>query len=99
MKRGDTFDYSSPIRIVDGDGNTVDMTGWSVASSVKLPDNSTVELTADWTDATNTAVRLQYADTSAWPAGVAYIDIEFTSGGGAIVSTDTASFVISEDLT
>lgn len=98
MKSGDTFDYSSPIRMTDASGNSIDLTGWTVASSVKLPDGTIVALTAIWTDATNTAIRLQYADTSAWPAGVAYIDVEFTSGAGVVVSTDTASFVIDEDL-
>lgn len=99
FKQGDTFDYSGEVTMVDGAGDPVDMTGWSVASKVRFAESGTeVALTAEWVGGFTT-VRVSHADTSDWTPGPADIDIEFTSSGGAIVSTETVRFTILEDLT
>lgn len=100
FKAGDTFDYSGAVDMVDGAGDAVDMTDWTVASKVIFPDAGTeVALTAEWVGGGFTNVRVYKTDTEDWPPGPADIDIEFTSTGGAIVSTETIRFTILEDLT
>lgn len=100
FKAGDTFDYSGEIEMVDGAGDPVDMTNWTVASKVRFPDAAeTVSITAEWLGGAFTHVRVSHSDTDDWPAGPADIDIEFTSPGGATVSTETVRFTIVEDLT
>lgn len=100
FKQGDTFDYSGEVTMVDGAGDTVDMADWTVASKVRFPESGQeAELTAEWTGGGFTHVRVYAADTDDWPPGPADIDIEFTSTGGAIVSTQTVRFTVLEDLT
>lgn len=100
FKQGDTFDYSGEVTMVDGAGDPVDMTDWSVESTVRFPETGQkVPLTAEWTGGGFTNVRVYAANTDNWPPGLADIDIEFKSTGGAIVSTQTVRFTVLEDLT
>lgn len=100
FKQGDTFDYSGPVQVLDPTGTAVDMTNWTVASQVRFPDaRKTVNLVAAWLDGGFTSVRLQSTDTQSWETGVAEIDVQFTSPGGAVVSTETVRFHVVKDVT
>jgi hypothetical protein len=102
FKAGDTFDYSGEASLKDGAGDPVDLTGWTLASKVRFPDaGREVGLTAEWLGGAFTHVRVYAAATATadWPPGPADIDIQFTSPGGAVVSTETVRFYVLEDLT
>lgn len=99
FKAGDTFDYSGVVDMVDGAGDPVVMTNWTVVSKVRFPDaGRVVALTAEWLGSSFTNVRVHTSSTDDWPPGPADIDIEFTSPSGAVVSTNTMRFSVVEDL-
>lgn len=100
FKQGDTFDYSGAVEILDDQDQPVDLTGWTVASTVVFPDHrKEFSLTAQWLNGQFTHIRLQAADTDGWPCGWAHMDIQFTSPSAHIVSTETVTFKVVEDVT
>ena len=99
-KRGDTFDFSGQAQILDASGNTVDLTGWSIASAIKTVGRTTVtNLNAVWLDDSAGLLRIYATDTSGWALGAAILDVQFTSPSGDIVSTKTVTINIIEDVT
>lgn len=94
FKRGDTFRLSCTT--------DQDITGFSIASQVRtsaggLIDTLVVNLlqanpTGSFTlDTTN--------NTSGWPIGTLYCDIQYTTGSGEIVSTETFEIDVIRDIT
>lgn len=100
FKQGDTFDYSGPVEVLDDDDQPVDLTGWSVASTVIFPDQKkSYPLTTVWLAGAFTHIRITAGDTSLWPVATAEIDVQFTSPSGHIVSTETVQFKVICDVT
>lgn len=99
FKQGDTFDYTGPVSLTDAAGDAVDLTNWTVNSSVRFPDAGRIEpLTATWLNGF-TNIRLRHDDTDDWPPGPMDIDVQFTSPSEDIVSTETVRFTVVSDLT
>ena len=98
FKRGDTFDSSGQVTVKRYDGQEVgDLTGWTGASQVRDDQYALIDdLTFEWIDAAQRKCRIKSGDTSEWPVGRAFIDIEFTAPApeGTVISTDTTEFEI-----
>lgn len=103
--RGD--DKEIPIAITDGDGEPVDITGWTVFLTVKktLADADEDALIAktvtDHTDPTAglTAIAIDEEDTEDADAGRYYYDIQLKDSDGKIHSAPRADFVLNADVT
>jgi hypothetical protein len=57
------------------------------------------DLTVTWLSREPGAVRLLCAETTAWPLGVLSMDVEFIAPDGSVVSTDTKTITLVEDVT
>lgn len=98
-KRGDTFLYAAVLR-ESKTGPVIDLSGWTIASMIRDADGVLIEeLVVTVTDAANGAYTISAADTTAWPVGLAYWDIEYTDTHGVIQSTDTVTVSILQDIT
>ncbi len=98
-KRGDTFRFSAVLRETKT-GPAMDLTGWTIASMVRDADSVLIDtLTVTVTDAAAGEYSLLVEDTSAWPVGQAYWDIQYTDDGDVIRSTETIRLNIIEDVT
>lgn len=101
-KRGDTFDLSGAIDVTLDGQSVTDLTGWTGRSQLRTPVGKLVaELEFVWLDATKRLVRLRKAaaDTLTWELGEVHIDIELTGPAGDVVSTPTASLIVTRDNT
>jgi hypothetical protein len=74
FKRGQTFGASCTY--VPQAGGPPDLTGVSIASSIKDSSGVLYDTTVVITDPTHFSVR--YSDTSCWRVGTAYWDIKFS---------------------
>ena len=99
FNRGDTFDFSGPMTVLDPSDNPVDLTGWSIAAAV-LPNGHkrSIPLTATWLDAGNTAFRAYLQDTSDWSEGQAKFSVQLTAPGGDTVSSAPATIYVGKDV-
>lgn len=100
-KRGDTFDRSGTIAVTQNGLPVADLTGWTGASQMRGARAALiVQFDFQWIDATQRLARLRALDgTGTWPIGEAKIDIQLTSPSGVVVSTDTMTLEIVQDIT
>lgn len=96
FKRGDTFDFFGPIEVLSATGAAVNLSGWSLSAQVRFPEKNQVETVSATWNGTYESIRVKVSDTSAWPLGVAEIDIRLTSTTGDVISTETARFDVVE---
>lgn len=112
-KQGDTFAYSASLR-TDAGGNK-GTEGWSIRAQVRSRDTITnettgeieyideevCELTFAWLDEIHGMFHLSatHEETSTWPVGNLYLDIEFTTHGGSVFSTPTVVLKVTGDNT
>lgn len=97
IKRGDTFLVTCQAVI---DGVPVDLTGWSIRSHVRDRKDALLgDLQVTITDAAQGSYSLRHDDTTAWPAGQNYCDIEYTTDAGQVISTDTIEVRVAKDIT
>lgn len=104
IKRGDTFAIETQW-LTDSVG--VDLTGYTVRSQVRKSDPSqtiveTMTCTIDPDQATNPGVVMIAASatqTALWPALTLAWDIEYTSAGGIVLSSETIEIVVVRDVT
>ncbi len=100
-KRGDTFSFSGTVRAtVNGTENT-DFAGWAASSQLRQPNKTLVtDLDVTWLDQSTGLIKLEHTgSTQDWPLGDVQMDIQFTSGSGEIVSTETVTFENVDDVT
>lgn len=98
-KRGDTFLFSAVLR-ESKTGPVTNLTSWEVASMIRDAEDVLIdEVTVTVTDAVNGAYTLRVDDTTAWPVGTAYWDIQYTDSADVIRSTETITLLIIEDVT
>ena len=98
-KRGDTFLFSAVLR-ESKTGPVTDLTNWEIASMIRDADDVLIdEVTVTVTNAANGAYTLRVDETTAWPVGAAYWDIQYTDDSGIIRSTETIPVQIIEDIT
>lgn len=97
-KRGDTFFIANRLT---QDNAPIDLTGWTVRSQVRDGDTLVQSLTY----AVAVAADGQYtltapaASTASWPVKTLLCDIEYTSPGGTVTSTETFQIVVIRDVT
>lgn len=100
FKRGDTFDFSGQVSLTDSGVVVQDMTGWTGASQLRTSlDVKITDLTFAWLDAAQRLCRITGVATSEWPLGDLFMDVEFTSPAGDVVSTQTANIKMVKDIT
>lgn len=86
-KRGDTFQRH--VALVRGTA-AEPTTGWTITSQVRDKDDALVATCniGNRTDSAGTFT-VTAADTTAWPVGTLYWDIQTVNADGVIVSTET----------
>jgi hypothetical protein len=98
-KRGDTFLYDAVLR-QSKSGPVIDLTDWTIASMIRDGEDVLIEeLTVTVTNAALGEYSIRVDDTTAWPVGTAYWDIQYTDSNDIIRSTDTMNLNIIEDVT
>ena len=99
--RGDTFSLAGEVTINVNGARQLDLTGWTGASQVRSANNRLVaDLTFEWVDAALSLVAVSFVgSTSTWPLGTLYMDIEFATPAGDIVSTQKTAFEVVQDVT
>jgi hypothetical protein len=96
LKQGDTFSYSGPVALTDGEGAPIDTSDWKIICQVKFDDDTRQSLTVTRLSGDN--VRLFSNTTQTWPEGVALIDVQLTSPSGIKASTKTHKFKVLQDI-
>lgn len=100
FKRGDTFRLTGQVSERPGGVLPIDITDWTIRSQMRTADGDLLgDMVVTVTDAAAGRFNLRCDDTTAWPPGLARMDIEYTDGGGVILSTDTLNFQIIPDQT
>lgn len=99
FNKGDTFDFSGPMSVLDAADNPVDLTGWTIRAAI-MPNGHrrAIQMTAVWLDAGNTAFQVRHADTSDWSEGPAVFGIELTSPTGDTVSSAPTTIIVGKDV-
>jgi hypothetical protein len=100
-KRGDTFDLSGSVSaLVEGEP-VPDFTNWVGASQIRDARGQLVaELEFEWLDPAERLVRIKApATTDAWPIGPVRMDVQLTSPDEKVISTETVTIEIVEDIT
>jgi hypothetical protein len=98
IKQGDTFSVAGPVSVLDGSGQPIDVSSWTVTCQVRFSETGARQtLTVTRLDATH--MRLFHNATAAWPVGQAEIDLQFTSPDGIKISSKTEKFKVLEDVT
>ena len=96
-KRGDTFVKSNVVSDANG---TVNITGWTIASSLRDADDAKIsDCAVVVTNATVGAYTLTVANTTAWPIGALFWDIQYTDSNGVTFSTETIQVNVLLDIT
>lgn len=96
IKRGDTFEINGQLLADQLTNTPFDLTGYTVRSQLRNQDSLIQELTAAITDAPNGRYKISAtpAQTVAWPIATLSTDIEFTSGTGKKMTTETLSLPV-----
>lgn len=99
LKRGDTFEriLALPDDIADGY-----FVGWNIDSEVRKESGGLVDtLVATWLDEpTRKTIKLFKLDTSGWPTGRLFFDVQFTRISDDYVrSTETVTLNVVRDQT
>lgn len=97
-KRGDT--YKIAITVTEDDNVTpINITDWTIRSQVRRRDTLIAELSFEITDGINGKYTLQCEDTTDWPLGKLFTDIEYTDLLGSVVSSETFEIYVIRDIT
>jgi hypothetical protein len=102
FKRGNTFELSGTVEIVQAGAPVTDLTGWTGTSTVRDVNNkliSTLILSILNPLTMLVKVRQTAEDTRLWPIGTLYMDIRFTAPNGDIVNTSTAEINVVKEIT
>ena len=96
-KRGDTF-YKA--NVVSDENGAVDISGWTITSQLRDSNDALIaQCAVVVTNAVTGSYTLTVADTTAWPLGALFWDIQYIDGGGKIYSTETIQVVVLKDIT
>lgn len=103
-KIGDTFAWGGALEWRDAQGVLLDPTGIVGAAQLRTSRGSLiadldVTITGDASAAAATIVQKSEDDSSAWPVGMAQLDVQFTLQSGHVVSTQTMQVELIQDIT
>lgn len=97
-KRGDSFDYN--VVVTDSGGSTIDLTNWTIKCQLRTSRDQLIEtLTIEEDDYSEGSYNLVCDDTTDWPVGNLYADIEYTDTASKIQSTETFIVQVVKDYT
>lgn len=100
-KRGDTLAWGCAY--TDDAGQPINLTGYSIASQIRHPNGTeiaTLEVTIDDPRTQGTfLLGASEATTAGWLPGLYRCDVQFTSPGGEVYSTDTFNVRVVADVT
>lgn len=101
FKLGDTFDVSDQLVMTLEGVPVTDFTGMTGASQIRGVDGTLIaELEFTWLDTIQGFYRARFVgSTQAWPHGEALHDVQLTTAGGDVVSTETESINFVRDVT
>lgn len=91
FKRGDTYDWSGQLTVIDNGAYVEDLTGWEGVSQIRTRQGRLVAaLEFTWIDASQRLCRIRSLDdTSGWPIGEVLTDIKVIKPDGSKGSTST----------
>lgn len=97
IKRGDTFLVLGDVAI---NGVPEPITGWGIRSQVRdRKDVLLADVQVTVTDVGLGKYTLRHDDTTAWPVGMNYCDVEYTTDAGQVISTETFEILVKKDIT
>lgn len=98
---GDTFNFPIHVRAVWVEGAISDFTGWTGRSQIRKRDYRLIaDLAFSWVDAKNGLALLTFfGATDGWPIGPAILDVEFTTVGQQVQSTQPYEIQIMKGVT
>ena len=99
FKRGDTFILY--CQLTEDDGTPISLQNWDVKSKIRKV-NKDLIATLDYVtiDIPNGRFKLRTtSDTSKWPIGQHFCDIEYTTDTDRVMSTQTFIIDVVEDIT
>lgn len=100
FKRGDTFDASGTMDVLENGAPVASFVGWTGRCQVRSLTGALVDtLTFSWLDASAGLFRVLSDDTTHWKTGSLSIDIELVTPAGDVISTETAEFQCLPDVT
>jgi hypothetical protein len=102
FKRGNTFELSGLVSVVQHGLSISDLTGWTATVFVKDGVGKLISKPSFfWLDPTIRLVKIRQEPnvTSLWPVGLLYIDIRFVAPNGDIVNTSTATIDVVREIT
>lgn len=99
FNKGETFDFSGPMSVLDALDDAVDLSAWSISAAILMAGHTRrVSLTATWLDAGHTAFQVREADTSEWTEGDAEFGVTLESPAGDIVKSTPVIITIRDWL-
>lgn len=101
-KRGNTFEVQATYAD-DATGESIDLTGYTIASQVRSPGGDLVSTMAvtipDQTIPANRGkFSMRVSDTTAWPIGELLWDVQY-SFDETVISTETITIQVAQDIT
>jgi hypothetical protein len=101
FKLGDTFDVSDQLVMTIDGVPVTDFTGMTGTSQIRGTDDTLIAtIVFTWLDTAQGLYRTRFVgSTQAWPAGEALHDVQLTTAGGDVVSTETESITFVRDVT
>lgn len=99
IKRGDTFRLICSVQSEEG---PINIEGWSIRSHVRKNRVLAGRLEATIEDAPNGVYKLLEEEpgiTRGWAPGNYHMDIEYTTGEGVVVSSETIDVEVKPDVT
>lgn len=96
LKRGDTFSYATTLTTPFG--TPLSGVAAQMASQVRDGEDLLIAILTIIETTPGTYV-LSCADTSGWPVGNLFTDIQYVDAGGTITSTETLVISVTEDVT
>lgn len=101
IKQGATFRL--PCRYLDGGGDPVDLTGYTITSTLKSQESNAVvqALTVAVTDAAGGLfeVRATATETATWPPEAVAFDVRIADGAGTVVYSEDCKFLVRKSYT
>jgi hypothetical protein len=102
FKRGNTFELSGVVAVVQDSVAVLDLTGWEGSVYIRDANAKLISKpTFSWLDATTRLVKVRETatNTALWPVGSLYMDIRFVAPNGDIVNTSTATIEVVKEIT
>lgn len=97
IKKGDSF--SPLIQVAEDNGSIINIAGWSILSQVRDRLDTLIDtLTVSNKNNSAGTFNLVATNTSNWPVGELFWDIEYTNQQGIKVSTETILIKCNKDV-